>query len=82
METQPSRHGVGRLIDLIKDQHDPFHISHHKLSYETDIRILVVRTLLTYLELAGLPESNITAVRHLQNQTAGLITCHSGSLPR
>ncbi|MGI9467669.1 MAG: RecQ family ATP-dependent DNA helicase [Rubripirellula sp.] len=49
----PSRHGVGRLIDLIKDQHDPFHISHHKLSYETDIRILVVRTLLTYLELAG-----------------------------
>ena len=49
----PSRHGVGRLIDLIKDQHEQFHISHHKLSYETDIRILVVRTLLTYLELAG-----------------------------
>ncbi|MDA7937031.1 RecQ family ATP-dependent DNA helicase, partial [bacterium] len=49
----PARHGVGRLIDLIKDQHDHFHISHHKLSYETDIRILVVRTLLTYLELAG-----------------------------
>ena len=49
----PSRHGVGRLVDLIKDQHDQFHISHHKLSYETDIRILVVRTLLTYLELAG-----------------------------
>ncbi|MDE0863401.1 MAG: RecQ family ATP-dependent DNA helicase [Rubripirellula sp.] len=49
----PSRHGIGRLIDLIKDQHDHFHISHHKLSYETDIRILVVRTLLTYLELDG-----------------------------
>ena len=49
----PSRHGVGRLIDLIKDQYDHFHISHHKLSYETDIRILVIRTLLTYLELAG-----------------------------
>ena len=49
----PARHGVGRLVDLIKDQHDHFHISHHKLSYETDIRILVVRTLLTYLELAG-----------------------------
>ena len=49
----PSRHGVGRLIDLIKDQHEQFHISHHKLSYETDIRILVVRTLLTYLELDG-----------------------------
>ena len=49
----PSRHGVGRLIDLVKDQHDQFYLSHHKLSYETDIRILVVRTLLTYLELEG-----------------------------
>lgn len=49
----PSRHGVGRFIDLIAGQPDEFYISHYKLSYETDIRILVVRTLLTYLELDG-----------------------------
>ncbi|QDT07013.1 ATP-dependent DNA helicase RecQ [Rubripirellula lacrimiformis] len=49
----PSRHNVGRLIDLIAGQADTFHVSHYKLSSETDIRILVVRTLLTYLELDG-----------------------------
>jgi ATP-dependent DNA helicase RecQ len=49
----PSRHSVGRLIDLIAGQADSFHVSHYKLSSETDIRILVVRTLLTYLELDG-----------------------------
>jgi ATP-dependent DNA helicase RecQ len=49
----PSRDSIARLIDLIAGQPDPFHVSHYKLSYETDIRILVVRTLLTYLELEG-----------------------------
>ncbi len=49
----PSRHSVGRLIDLIAGQPDEFYVSHHKLSSEADIRILVVRTLLTYLELDG-----------------------------
>ncbi len=49
----PSRHSVGRMIDLIARQPDTFHVSHYKLSSETDIRILVVRTLLTYLELDG-----------------------------
>lgn len=49
----PSRHSVGRLIDMIIGQPDPFHVSHYKLSYESDIRMLVVRTLLTYLELDG-----------------------------
>lgn len=49
----PSRHSVGRLIDFCHGQMDEFHISHYKLSFETDIRILVVRTLLTYLELDG-----------------------------
>ncbi|OYP28354.1 RecQ family ATP-dependent DNA helicase [Rhodopirellula sp. MGV] len=53
----PSRHGVGRLIDFLIGQPDEFHISHYKLSFETDIRILVVRTLLTYLELDGYLES-------------------------
>jgi ATP-dependent DNA helicase RecQ len=49
----PSRYSVGRLIDFLIGQPDMFHVSHYKLSYETDIRILVVRTLLTYLELDG-----------------------------
>ncbi len=49
----PSRHGVGRLMDLLFHQSNTFHISHYKLSNETDVRILVVRTLLTYLELDG-----------------------------
>ncbi|TWU56435.1 ATP-dependent DNA helicase RecQ [Rubripirellula tenax] len=49
----PSRHNVGRLVDLLAGQADHFHISHYKLSFETDIRISVVRTLLTYLELDG-----------------------------
>jgi len=49
----PSRHSVGRLVDLLSGQHDNFYVSHYKLSSETDIRMLVVRTLLTYLELDG-----------------------------
>ena len=49
----PSRHSVGRLIDLLAGQPDPFFVSHYRLSSESDIRILVVRTLLTYLELDG-----------------------------
>ncbi|KAA1261036.1 ATP-dependent DNA helicase RecQ [Rubripirellula obstinata] len=49
----PSRHNVGRFIDLMSGQADSFHISHYKLSFETDIRILVARTLITYLELDG-----------------------------
>jgi ATP-dependent DNA helicase RecQ len=49
----PSRHSIGRLIDMLASQPDLFFVSHYKLSSETDIRILVVRTLLTYLELDG-----------------------------
>ncbi len=49
----PSRHSVGRLIDLLAGQPETFYVSHYKLSSESDIRILVVRTLLTYLELDG-----------------------------
>jgi ATP-dependent DNA helicase RecQ len=49
----PTRHAVGKLIDLIAGQSDTFHISHYQVSAETDIRILVARTLLTYLELDG-----------------------------
>ena len=49
----PTRQAVGRLLDLVAGQSDKFHISHYQLSAETDIRILVARTLLTYLELDG-----------------------------
>ncbi len=49
----PSRHAVGRLMDVLAGQADTFHLSHYKLSNETDIRILVIRTLITYLELDG-----------------------------
>jgi ATP-dependent DNA helicase RecQ len=49
----PSRHSVGRLIELLSSEPETCYLSHYKLSYETDIRILVVRTLLTYLELDG-----------------------------
>lgn len=49
----PSRQSVGRLVDLLAGQPDEFYVSHYKLSAECDIRILVVRTLLTYLELDG-----------------------------
>lgn len=49
----PSRHNVGRFVELMVGQADSFHVSHYKLSFETDIRILVLRTLITYLELDG-----------------------------
>ncbi len=49
----PTRHAVGKLIDFVVGQSDLFHVSHYQLSAETDIRILVARTLLTYLELDG-----------------------------
>jgi ATP-dependent DNA helicase RecQ len=49
----PERTSVRRLVDIVRGQGELFHISHYKLSAETDIRILVVRTLLTYLELDG-----------------------------
>ncbi len=49
----PTRQAVDRFVDLLAGQPESFFVSHYKLSSETDIRILVVRTLLTYLELEG-----------------------------
>ncbi len=49
----PTRQAVGKLLELISGQPERFHVSHYQLSAETDIRILVARTLLTYLELDG-----------------------------
>lgn len=49
----PAPESVRRFVELIAGQAQRFHISHHRLSSETDIRVLVLRTLLTYLELDG-----------------------------
>ncbi|WP_164103966.1 RecQ family ATP-dependent DNA helicase [Candidatus Laterigemmans baculatus] len=49
----PDASSVVRFIELIAGQAETFHISHYRLSSETDIRVLVARTLLTYLELDG-----------------------------
>ena len=49
----PSAAAVAGLIDHIFSQTELFDISFTELSYNHDIRLLVVRTLLTYLELDG-----------------------------
>lgn len=49
----PTRQAVGRFVDLIAGQAETFYVSHYHLSAETDIRMLVARTLLAYLELDG-----------------------------
>lgn len=68
----PDRSSVGRLVEIIRGQGESFHISHYKLSSETDIRILVVRTLLTYLELDGYIRG--TAPRYETYQFKPLVT--------
>lgn len=72
----PSRHGVGRFIDMLAGQPESFHTSHYRLSSETDIRILVVRTLLTYLELDGFLKA--TSPRYDTYKVKPLVT--SGSI--
>jgi len=49
----PTRQAVGKLLDFVSGQPETFYVSHYQLSAETDIRMLVARTLLTYLELDG-----------------------------
>ncbi|GAA5510846.1 ATP-dependent DNA helicase RecQ [Novipirellula caenicola] len=49
----PSRSGVRQMIELLRGNRDEFFVSQYRLSAESDIRISVVRTLLTYLELDG-----------------------------
>lgn len=49
----PSLNSVNRMIELVIGQPETFYVSHYKVSAESDVRILVVRTLLTYLELDG-----------------------------
>lgn len=50
---RPAREAVRTFVELIRGQPEEFHISHYRLSSDSDIRILVLRTLLTYLELDG-----------------------------
>ena len=49
----PSRAAVDRLVKEVFDQGPEFDVSYYELSGLCDIRPLVVRTLLTYLELDG-----------------------------
>lgn len=49
----PSAAAVQNLISTIFSQSEQFDVSHYELSNDCDIRMLVVRTLLTYLELEG-----------------------------
>ncbi len=53
----PTLGSVETLMRILSGQPETFHLSHYSLSSETNIRILVVRTLLVYLELDGLIES-------------------------
>jgi len=49
----PTRESVGGLVEEIFSHEGEFDVSYYELSSVHDIRILVVRTLLTYLELDG-----------------------------
>lgn len=49
----PSRSAVERLVENVFSLGRQFDVSYHDLATKCDIRILVVRTLLTYLELEG-----------------------------
>ena len=58
----PTSEAIGLLIEQIASQPDEFFISHYHLSKACDIKTLVLRTFLTYLELDGYIES--TAPRY------------------
>lgn len=49
----PSPAAVLGLVTEVFDQSEQFDVSYHELSSKHDVRLLVVRTLLTYLELDG-----------------------------
>lgn len=49
----PDASSIRELVEKLFDQGDDFDVSLYGLSTETDIRPLVLRTLLTYLELEG-----------------------------
>ncbi len=49
----PSRSAVERLVEFVFSRGPQFDVSYYDLAAQCDIRMLVVRTLLTYLELDG-----------------------------
>jgi ATP-dependent DNA helicase RecQ len=49
----PTRESIERLVDSIFDEEPQFDVSFVELANSCDIRLLVTRTLLTYLELDG-----------------------------
>ncbi|MFO0951115.1 MAG: helicase-related protein [Isosphaeraceae bacterium] len=53
----PTAEAVGQLMDDVLGRGEMFDVSTYELSSEHDIRILVVSTLLTYLELEGVIEA-------------------------
>jgi ATP-dependent DNA helicase RecQ len=53
----PGRGAVRRFVQSLVAQPDRFDVSMYELGAHADIRVLVVRTLLTYLELDGLLEA-------------------------
>ncbi len=59
----PSPRGLEHLVDHLLRQGDEFDVSFYDLSVTNDIRLLVVSTLMTYLELEGV----ITATRPFYN---------------
>lgn len=53
----PGHDSIRSFVESIFSLGDAFDVSQYDLSYEHDIRILVVKTLLTYLELDGFLEA-------------------------
>lgn len=49
----PTQAGMAKFVDFVAHQPESFHVSYYSLANECDIRDLVVRTLMTYLELDG-----------------------------
>jgi ATP-dependent DNA helicase RecQ len=53
----PEPHTVAAIVNALLDERDEFDISVYDLAQRHDVRDLVVRTLLTYLELEGVLQS-------------------------
>ena len=47
----PMLENIVSLLAMLQSHRDQFYVSHYQLSFETNIRLSVVRTLLTYLEI-------------------------------
>ncbi|MEM7350239.1 MAG: ATP-dependent DNA helicase RecQ [Acidobacteriota bacterium] len=69
----PSLAGVRGLVEELTGLDEQFDVSYHELASRHDIRVLVVRTLLTYLELDGYLEAGTptySAYRFKPRQTS------------